>query len=175
MMQLAANLKIGSVVERHLIDGDIVLFNRQPSLHKLSIMAHRVKALPWRTFRFNECVCNPYNADFDGDEMNLHVPQTEEARAEALELMGVKSNICTPRNGEPLIAAIQVCERFLPLLSLVTRLEFTCSPPTVCSCTLGFHHRVVPLDSKRQLFEQVADVPDCDIYARRPRRGTRAS
>jgi len=34
--------------------------------------------MPWRTFRFNECVCGPYNADFDGDEMNLHVPQTEE-------------------------------------------------------------------------------------------------
>lgn len=74
---------------RHLMDGDIVLYNRQPSLHKMSIMSHRVRVLPWRTFRFNECVCTPYNADFDGDEMNLHVPQTEEARAEALTLMGV--------------------------------------------------------------------------------------
>lgn len=45
--------------------------------------------MPWRTLRFNESVCNPYNADFDGDEMNLHVPQTEEARTEALTLMGV--------------------------------------------------------------------------------------
>ena len=44
---------------------------------------------PHRTFRFNECVCTPYNADFDGDEMNLHLPQTEEAKAEALTLMGV--------------------------------------------------------------------------------------
>ena len=63
--------------------------------------------MPHRTFRFNECVCTPYNADFDGDEMNLHLPQTEEAKAEALTLMGVKSNLITPRNGEPLIAAIQ--------------------------------------------------------------------
>jgi DNA-directed RNA polymerase III subunit RPC1 len=70
-------------------------------------MSHYVKVLPWRTFRFNECVCAPYNADFDGDEMNLHVPQTEEARAEAEFLMGVKSNLVTPRNGEPLIAATQ--------------------------------------------------------------------
>ena len=45
--------------------------------------------MPDRTFRFNECVCTPYNADFDGDEMNLHLPQTEEAKAEALTLMGV--------------------------------------------------------------------------------------
>ncbi|KAI9297500.1 beta and beta-prime subunits of DNA dependent RNA-polymerase [Neoconidiobolus thromboides FSU 785] len=105
--QIARNLQLGDIVERHLNDNDIVLFNRQPSLHRLSIMAHLVKVRPWRTFRFNECVCNPYNADFDGDEMNLHVPQTEEARIEAYELMGVKNNLVTPRNGEPLIAAIQ--------------------------------------------------------------------
>ncbi|EAU80581.1 DNA-directed RNA polymerase III largest subunit [Coprinopsis cinerea okayama7 len=104
---IADNLAIGDIVERHVIDGDIVLFNRQPSLHKLSIMCHRAKIRPWRTFRLNECVCGPYNADFDGDEMNLHVPQTEEARTEALELMSVKHNLVTPRNGEPVISAIQ--------------------------------------------------------------------
>ncbi|KAI0029671.1 beta and beta-prime subunits of DNA dependent RNA-polymerase [Vararia minispora EC-137] len=104
---IAESLRYGDVVERHIIDGDVALFNRQPSLHKLSIMCHRVKVRPWRTFRLNECVCSPYNADFDGDEMNLHIPQTEEARTEALELMGVKHNIVSPRNGEPVIAAIQ--------------------------------------------------------------------
>ncbi|KAK3708848.1 hypothetical protein QZH41_016279 [Actinostola sp. cb2023] len=73
------------------------------------LIAKQLKATvhPHRTFSFNECVCTPYNADFDGDEMNLHVPQTEEAKAESIELMGVKNNLCTPRNGEPLIAAIQ--------------------------------------------------------------------
>ncbi|KJE94482.1 polymerase III polypeptide A [Capsaspora owczarzaki ATCC 30864] len=105
--EIARDLRVGDVVERHLRTGDIALFNRQPSLHKLSIMCHFVRISPFRTFRFNECVCTPYNADFDGDEMNLHVPQTEEARAEAMVLMGVKSNMITPRNGEPLIAAIQ--------------------------------------------------------------------
>lgn len=105
--KVAQDLKCGDIVERHLIDGDIVLFNRQPSLHKLSIMCHVAKVQPQRTFRFNECVCTPYNADFDGDEMNLHLPQTEEARAEALILMGNKSNLITPRNGELLIAATQ--------------------------------------------------------------------
>ncbi len=104
---VARDLMIGDVVERHLRDGDVGLFNRQPSLHKMSIMAHLVKVLPWRTFRFNECVCLPYNADFDGDEMNLHIPQTEEARIDALTLMRVKDNFVTPRNGEPLIAANQ--------------------------------------------------------------------
>lgn len=105
--KLAQELRFGDLIERHLHNDDIVLFNRQPSLHKLSIMAHRAKIHNNRTFRFNECVCNPYNADFDGDEMNLHLPQTEEAKAEALILMGNKSNLVTPRNGELLIAATQ--------------------------------------------------------------------
>lgn len=104
---MADNLREGDIVERHLEDGDIALFNRQPSLHKLSILSHFIKVRPHRTFRLNECVCNPYNADFDGDEMNLHVPQTEEARAEALQLMGVKNNLATPKNGEPIISSIQ--------------------------------------------------------------------
>jgi len=116
--EAASKLRIGDVVERHLIDDDVVLFNRQPSLHRNSIMAHRAKVLAWRTLRFNECVCKPYNADFDGDEMNLHVPQTEEARAESLELMGVVNNICTPKDGTPIISATQ---DFLTGSYLITR------------------------------------------------------
>ena len=105
--KIAKSLRDGDIVERHMEDGDIVLFNRQPSLHKVSIMAHKAKVMEWRTFRFNTCVCAPYNADFDGDEMNMHLPQTEEARAEANLLMGVHHNLTTPRNGEPLVAASQ--------------------------------------------------------------------
>ena len=103
----AKELRYGDMVHRHLHDGDIVLFNRQPSLHRQSMMAHQVKVMPWKTLRFNECVCAPYNADFDGDEMNIHLPQTNEARSEAMVLMGVKSNTLTPRSGEPLVASIQ--------------------------------------------------------------------
>ncbi|KAJ1989575.1 DNA-directed RNA polymerase III subunit C1 (rpo31) [Coemansia spiralis] len=118
--QTAENLRVGDVVERHLCDGDVVLFNRQPSLHRLSIMSHSARIMPWRTFRFNECVCTPYNADFDGDEMNLHVPQTEEARIEARELMGVCNNLVTPRNGEPIIGATQ---DFITTAYLITQKE----------------------------------------------------
>ena len=103
--KIADELKIGDVVDRHLANGDAVLFNRQPSLHRVSIMSHKARIMPHKTLRFNECVCAPYNADFDGDEMNIHVPQTEEARAEARTLMNVKNNICVPKAGEPLIAA----------------------------------------------------------------------
>jgi DNA-directed RNA polymerase subunit A' len=104
---LANSLAPGYVVERHLMDGDIVLFNRQPSLHRMSIMAHFVKVLPYRTFRLHPSVCPPYNADFDGDEMNLHVPQSEEARSEALTLMRVQDQILSPRYGGPIIGAIR--------------------------------------------------------------------
>jgi DNA-directed RNA polymerase III subunit RPC1 len=107
LREYAKDLQVGYVVNRHIADGDTVLFNRQPSLHKLSILCHQVKVYPGRTFRFNESVCTPYNADFDGDEMNIHVPQTEEAKAEARILMGVKSNLVTPKNGATIIAPIQ--------------------------------------------------------------------
>lgn len=70
-------------------------------------MAHKARVMPSRTFRFNECVCTPYNADFDGDEMNIHFPQSEEARAEARILMDVKQNLLVPKSGDPLIAATQ--------------------------------------------------------------------
>ncbi|MDR2544203.1 MAG: DNA-directed RNA polymerase subunit A' [Methanobrevibacter sp.] len=99
-------LEPGYIVERHLKDGDIVLFNRQPSLHRMSMMAHEVKILPYKTFRLNLCVCPPYNADFDGDEMNMHVFQTDESRAEAKSLMRVQEHILSPRFGGPIIGAI---------------------------------------------------------------------
>ncbi|MFH1420998.1 MAG: DNA-directed RNA polymerase subunit A' [Candidatus Aenigmatarchaeota archaeon] len=93
----------GYVVERHLQDKDIALFNRQPSLHRMSIMAHEVRVLEHKTFRMNLCVTVPYNADFDGDEMNLHIPQTEEAQTEAKMLMRVQDQVRSPRYGLPII------------------------------------------------------------------------
>ena len=96
----------GYFVERHLQDGDIVLFNRHPSLHRGSLMAHHVKVLPYRTFRMHPAVVFPYNADFDGDEMNIHVPQTEEAKAEAKILLNVTNNLMSPKNNTNLIGTI---------------------------------------------------------------------
>mmetsp|Transcript_1124 Transcript_1124/g.1872 ORF Transcript_1124/g.1872 Transcript_1124/m.1872 type:complete len:1737 (-) Transcript_1124:140-5350(-) len=100
-------LEIGYIVERHINDGDLVLFNRQPSLHKMSIMAHKVKVLPYSTFRMNLMCTSPYNADFDGDEMNLHVPQTPQARAEAQEIMLTPLQIITPQSNQPVMGVIQ--------------------------------------------------------------------
>src|SRR5437773_5844961 len=104
---IANNIEIGYLVERHLSNGDIVMFNRQPSLHQMSIMGHYVRVLPNKTFRLHPSVCSPYNADFDGDEMNLHVPQSEEARAEAILLMRVQDQLISPRYGGPIIGALR--------------------------------------------------------------------
>jgi DNA-directed RNA polymerase subunit A' len=105
--ELAEKVELGWEVNRHLVDGDIVIFNRQPSLHRMSIMAHEVVVMPYKTFRLNTTVCPPYNADFDGDEMNMHALQNEEARAEARVLMRVQEQILSPRFGENIIGAIQ--------------------------------------------------------------------
>lgn len=100
-------LEYGFKVIRHLQDGDFVLFNRQPSLHKMSIMGHRIRVMPYSTFRLNLSVTSPYNADFDGDEMNLHVPQTEMTRAEVMELMLVPRCIVSPQGNKPVMGIIQ--------------------------------------------------------------------
>jgi DNA-directed RNA polymerase II subunit RPB1 len=100
-------LSNGWIVERHLRDDDIVLFNRQPSLHKMSIMGHMAKVLDWSTFRLNLSCTSPYNADFDGDEMNLHVPQSLPARAEA-ELMMLSSRVVVSgQSNRPVMGIVQ--------------------------------------------------------------------
>ena len=126
---IADALEVGYLVERHLLNGDVVLFNRQPSLHQMSIMAHHVRVLPGKTFRLHPSVCPPYNADFDGDEMNLHVPQSEEARAEAILLMRVQEQLISPRFGGPIIGGLRDFITGAYLLTkddtLLTKQEFT--------------------------------------------------
>lgn len=99
-------LQPGYIIERHLQDGDIVLFNRHPSLHRPSLMAHYVKILPYKTFRMHPAIVTPYNADFDGDEMNIHSPQTEEARAEAKILLEIDKNLMSMKDNSNLFGLI---------------------------------------------------------------------
>ena len=100
-------LRAGYTVERHLADGDLVIFNRQPSLHKMSMMGHRVRVMPFSTFRLNLSVTTPYNADFDGDEMNLHAPQSLESKAEISELCAVPRQIISPQGNRPVMGIVQ--------------------------------------------------------------------
>jgi len=104
--EIINELAPGYKVERHLQNRDILLFNRHPSLHKASLMAHYVKILPGRTFRLHPAVATPYNADFDGDEMNVHSPQTEEAKAEAKVILEVKKNLISPKNNTNMVGCI---------------------------------------------------------------------
>lgn len=101
------NLEPGYIVERHIQDGDPIIFNRQPSLHKMSMMGHQVKVMPWSTFRLNLSCTTPYNADFDGDEMNLHVPQTVMGRAEIQEIMLCPRQVVSPQSNKPVIGIVQ--------------------------------------------------------------------
>uniref|UniRef100_A0A8D9ELQ4 DNA-directed RNA polymerase subunit n=1 Tax=Cacopsylla melanoneura TaxID=428564 RepID=A0A8D9ELQ4_9HEMI len=101
------HLQCGYKVERHIRDGDLVIFNRQPTLHKMSMMGHRVRVLPWSTFRMNLSCTSPYNADFDGDEMNLHVPQSMETRAEVENIHITPRQIITPQNNRPVMGIVQ--------------------------------------------------------------------
>lgn len=132
--KIAEGIEPMFVVERHLVDGDIAIFNRQPSLHRMSIMAHYVKVLPHKTFRLHLTVCPPYNADFDGDEMNLHIPQSEEAQTEARLLMQVQDQILSPRFGGPIIGAKT---DFITSAYLLTRKSTLLSREDVCKLTLA--------------------------------------
>lgn len=100
-------LRPGDVVERHLADDDVVVFNRQPSLHMHGMQAHRVRLMPGHTFRLSLPVASPYNADFDGDEMNLHVPQSKAASAECATLMGVAQNTISSQANKPVMGIVQ--------------------------------------------------------------------
>lgn len=162
---IADTIEAGFVVERHLDTGDIVLFNRQPSLHRMSIMAHEVRVMPYRTFRLALYVCPPYNADFDGDEMNLHVPQSEEARAEARVLMRVQEQILSPRYGGPIIGALQ---DYISSAFLLTRKSslYTLNQVNQLTAVTGFDGELpqpaikapIPLWTGKQIFSLF--IPD---------------
>lgn len=100
-------LEDGDIVNRQLLDGDYVLFNRQPSLHKMSMMGHRVRVMKGNTFRLNVSVTPPYNADFDGDEMNMHVPQSVASVSELINIASVNKQIISPRENKPIITIVQ--------------------------------------------------------------------
>jgi DNA-directed RNA polymerase beta' subunit len=100
-------LQVGDIVERHLRDGDRGGFNRQPSLHRLSFLAPRLRRVPGLAFRVPLGAVGNFNADFDGDEMNLHIFQSIYALAEAAELIAVSRNVINPQNNAPCLSIVQ--------------------------------------------------------------------
>ncbi len=104
-------IKPGDIIERHMMDEvawlkldpntkrktDEILINRQPSLHPGSIMSPKIKILPWSTMRLSLESMGPYNADCDGDEMNIHVNQSLDVHAEQQQLLAYTKNMTTPQ------------------------------------------------------------------------------
>ena len=100
-------LKYGDIAYRQLQDGDIVVFNRQPTLHRGGMMSHRVRILPGDTFRLNISVTSPYNADFDGDEMQAHILQDYATITETKELMSITKMIVSSQSNKPIMGIVQ--------------------------------------------------------------------
>ena len=115
-------LQLGWQVERYMKNGDTVLFNRQPSLRKKSIMAHKVRLMPGKTFRLNLSCTGPYNGDFDGDEMNLHCLQNTAAVIEAKMLASVESQLLNAQNNKPCMGIVQ--DSLLAVYLLTSKSQF---------------------------------------------------
>lgn len=142
-------LETGDVVERHLMDGDYVVFNRQPTLHKMSMMGHKVRVMKGNTFRLNLSATTPYNADFDGDEMNLHVPCSHASRTEVKELMMVSKCIISPQSNRPVMGIVQdallACRKLSMRDVFVTKIEMM-----NMMCALGISKLPIPAICKPQ-------------------------
>ena len=144
----AATLQVGWIVERHLRNGDWVLFNRQPTLHKMSIQAFEIYGVPGLTFRLPLPVTRPFNADYDGDEMNMHVPQSLDAVAEAQTLMAVPYNMVSPSSTAAIISPVQ--ETLVAWFRLTSR------------------NTILTKDVFMQLKTQISYDPLANDYAERP-------
>lgn len=110
-------IEIGDIVERKLRNGDLVAVNRQPTLHRGSMMACRVRVSQLSTFGLNYTTMIPLNADTDGDEINIHVPQSVQATAELEELMLASMSIVCSQSSKPLMGCTQDSLLGLYLLS----------------------------------------------------------
>lgn len=86
-----------------VIKGKYVLLNRAPSLHRLSIQAFQPVLIEGRAIQLHPLVCKGFNADFDGDQMAVHLPLSDEAQAEAREIMAANRNLLKPADGSPIL------------------------------------------------------------------------
>ena len=94
-------------VLQEVIEGHPIMLNRAPTLHRLGIQAFEPKLVDGRAIQLHPLVCPAFNADFDGDQMAVHVPLAIEAQTEARMLMLASNNILSPATGEPIITPSQ--------------------------------------------------------------------
>ena len=101
-----SDARVWDILEE-IIDGHPVMLNRAPTLHRLGIQAFEPKLVEGRAIQLHPLVCTAFNADFDGDQMAVHVPLSIEAQTEARMLMLATNNILAPANGKPIITPSQ--------------------------------------------------------------------
>ena len=151
----ADDLTEGVVIYRHIMDGDICLFNRAPSLHRQSIMGFRVRVVPGKSFTMNATICDPFNADFDGDAMKVHFVQSEEARKEAEGVMLLTNNLIHARYGRLAIANDQ---DQVSGLYLLTHTDLNRADEWNASTGTGFTSEGIPYFSKEAILHAYSKV-----------------
>lgn len=147
-------LHIGDEVERHLMNGDYVIANRQPTIHLSSFMAFRVVLMDGYTVRLHLSTTTPFNADFDGDEINIHSPQTYEAEAELREILNIKNCIINPENNRPIVSLVYDS---LIAATMLTSPNTIVNPAVYNSCLLEITHRTQLESLDRRLKEKGID------------------
>ena len=146
-----------------VIDGHPVLLNRAPTLHRLGIQAFEPVLVEGRAIQLHPLVCTAFNADFDGDQMAVHVPLSIEAQTEARMLMLATNNILAPATGKPIIAASQDMVLGMYYLTLMkedeedTQLKYFFSFADAIAAhetgVIGLHERIVVRDEQGERFE----------------------
>ena len=146
-----------------VIDGHPVLLNRAPTLHRLGIQAFEPVLVEGRAIQLHPLVCTAFNADFDGDQMAVHVPLSIEAQTEARMLMLATNNILAPATGKPIIAASQDMVLGMYYLTLMNEDEEEVQPKYFYSFedaiaahetgVINLHERIVVRDDQGERFE----------------------
>ncbi len=150
------NLEVGDIVERRLVDGDFVLLNRQPTLHKASMQAFKIIIHPGKSFRFNLACTKAFNADFDGDEMNIHVPQSLEAQAEIKFLSTVQNNFINCQSSKLNLVIVQDGILGLFLMTKRDSIELSREQFFQCSMRLSLSSQKV-LDRMKEIEKSLSE------------------
>ena len=156
------DLRIGDVVERKLRDGDILFLNRQPTLHRGSMIAQKVRIRPGKTIRLNLAVTSSFNADFDGDEMNLHCPASPETEAELRLLSSVQQNLISNQSSKANIVIVQDSLLGNFLMTKKTQAPLTRGDFYQMASVLS-EARLALVESKIQKYRRFCDKP-VDYY-----------
>ena len=148
-----------------VVEGHPVMLNRAPTLHRLGIQAFEPKLVEGRAIQLHPLVCTAFNADFDGDQMAVHVPLSIEAQTEARMLMLATNNILAPANGKPIITPTQDMVLGIYYLTILKDPEapvkgyFHNFMDAISALELGkikLHDRIIVRDEKGERIETTA-------------------